>query len=201
MFLIQETVVDGSIATTKFACDLGRCKGACCTLQGGMGAPLLDREIDEIRNAFPAVKKYLSQEHLHTINEQGLFEGQPGEFSTTCVNHRACVFVTFEDGIARCSFEKAYLNGEIRWRKPISCHHFPIRIDGAERKRLRYEFLAECAPALERGEREGIYLSDFLQDSLTREFGAEWYQEFSDASRSVRERVNANMDGFKEHNA
>ncbi|HEY4612810.1 MAG TPA: DUF3109 family protein [Bacteroidota bacterium] len=187
MFLIQETIVDGSIATTKFACDLERCKGACCTLHGGRGAPLLESELDEIRNAFPAVKKYLSEKHLQTIETHGLFEGGPGDYSTACVDNRACVFVTYEHGIARCSFEKAYLNGEVSWRKPSSCHLFPIRVDSRERKHLRYEFLAECAPALERGEREGIFLSDFLDDALTRELGNEWYTEFSEYCRTVRQ--------------
>lgn len=187
MFLIQETIVDGPIATTKFACDLGRCNGACCTIPGGRGAPLRDSELDEIREAFPAVKKYLSQEHLQTIEERGLFEGRPGNYTTTCVENRACVFVTFENGIAKCSFEKAYLQNEIGWRKPISCHLFPIRVDEGNQTRLRYEFLAECSPALERGDREGVYLSDFLNEALTRAFGQEWYEEFSNHCRMVQQ--------------
>ncbi|MCI0706853.1 MAG: DUF3109 family protein [Ignavibacteriae bacterium] len=188
MFLIQETVVDSTIATTKFACDLERCKGACCTLHGGRGAPLRDDEVDEIRAAFPAIRQYLNKEHLSVIERNGLVEGRPGDYSTTCINNRACVFVTYENGIARCSFEKAYLKGEIGWRKPISCHLFPIRVDGGEHQRLRYEFLSECVPALERGESEGILLSDFLEGALTREYGSTWYRQFSDGCQSVRQR-------------
>ncbi len=185
MFIIQDTIVDGPIATTKFACDLGRRKGACCTIPGGRGAPLLDSELDEIRAAFPTVKKYLSQMHLQTIEERGLFEGRPGNYTTTCVQNRACVFVTFENGIAKCSFEKAYLQREIGWRKPISCHLFPLRVDNGSRTRLRYEFPAECSPALERGDREEVFLSDFLKDALSRALGQEWCEEFSNSCRAA----------------
>jgi hypothetical protein len=97
--------------------------------------------------------------------------------------------VYYEHGVARCSFEKAFLNGEIAWRKPQSCHLFPIRVDDGARTRLRYEFLAECSPALERGDREGVYLSDFLEPALTRAFGKEWYGEFSEQCRASRNHV------------
>jgi hypothetical protein len=187
MFLIQETMVESPLATTQFACDLNRCKGACCTIPGGRGAPLLDEEIDDIRTAFPRIKKYLSQEHLRAIEQVGLFEGAPGHYATSCVNDRACVFVTYENGIARCSFETAYLRGEIRWRKPLSCHLFPIRVDRERRTRLRYEFLTHCTPALERGEQEQISLAEFSRQALERAFGVAWYREFIDAARRERE--------------
>jgi len=178
MFLIQEILVDESIATTKFACDLNRCKGACCTMPGGRGAPLLEEEIKEIVNVFPAVRKYLSERHLKAIERQGLFEGRSGSYVTPCVGDHACVFVTYENDIAKCAFEKAFLNGETTWRKPISCHLFPIRMDGDNIERLRFEFIPECKPALARGVSEKIYLSDFLKDALIRVYGQSWYKEF-----------------------
>lgn len=186
MFLIQETIVDGPIATTKFACDVDRCKGACCTIPGGRGAPLLDSEIDEIRRAFPTVRKYLSPEHLQSIEQQGLFEGQPGAHTTPCMRNQACVFVTCESGIARCSFEKAFLNNEISWQKPLSCHLFPLRVDRGVRTRLRYEFLAQCSPGLERGDRDEVDLADVLEEALERPFGRTWYNEFQNSSREVQ---------------
>ena len=48
MFTIDEIIVDGRVADVHFACDLGECKGACCTLKGGRGAPITDEEVDEI---------------------------------------------------------------------------------------------------------------------------------------------------------
>lgn len=186
MFLIQETIVEESVATTKFACDLSRCKGACCTIPGGRGAPLLDEEIDEIHTAFPIIKKYLNSDHLRTIEEQGLYEGEPGQRATTCFNNRACVFVTYEGDLAHCAFETAYLRGELGWRKPLSCHLFPLRVDRENRTRVRYEYLANCSPALERGNQDGISLVEFSRDALERTFGQPWYAELVDTINASR---------------
>jgi Protein of unknown function (DUF3109) len=178
MFIIEEITVEEQIAEINFACDLQACKGACCTLKGGRGAPLLDSEVDEIRQAFPSVRKYLPKEHLDWIEKNGLVEGYPGRSTTQCVNDEACVFVYYEDGIAKCSFEKAYLQKEIQWRKPVSCHLFPIRREHGVDERLRFEYLHECRHALQRGEREKIPLYQFLESALTRVYGSKWYNRF-----------------------
>src|ERR1041385_3466296 len=102
MFVVGEAVIDEAVAQARFACDLEQCRGACCTLPGGRGAPLIDEECG-------------------VIGLDGLFEGVSGQFSTTCVNDRDCVFVYYEGNVARCSLEKAWLNGESGWRKPVSC--------------------------------------------------------------------------------
>lgn len=147
-------------------------------MPGHRGAPLLDPEVKEITNAFPIIKKYLSEEHLAIISKQGMVQGASGDFSTQCIDNKACVFVTFENGIARCAFEKAYNNHEITWRKPISCHLFPIRVDRGNQNRLRFEYIPECGPAVERGEGENTFLADYLKTSLIREYGEDWYNEF-----------------------
>ncbi len=186
MFVIQETTVDQPVASIKFACDLKSCKGACCTLRGGRGAPLLSEEISEIQKAYPIIKKYLSDEHLARIDEMGLFEGSEEDYTTPCYENRACVFVTYENGIAKCSFEKAYLKGEISWRKPLSCHLFPIRIDRGTQDHLRFEFISECNPALDKGSEEDIYLTDFLKEALVRAYGEPWYERFLQLCKTTR---------------
>jgi hypothetical protein len=191
MMIIQEITVADDVADRQFACDLAQCKGACCTMPGAMGAPLLESEIVEIHKASPYIRKYLSPEHLDAIERSGLFKSQFGAYVTPCVNDGACVFVTYEGDVAKCSFEKAYIAGEIEWRKPISCHLFPLRVDRGVRKHLRYESIPECTPALARGNREAIFLSDFLKDSLSREFGTEWYNEFTQQCTDARETVEA----------
>ncbi len=178
MFIIGEVRVEKQIANVQFACDLKRCKGACCTMPGGRGAPLLESEIQELEQAFPIVKKYLPESHLQVIQEQGMYEGFPGYRATVCVDEGACVFVYYEDDIARCSLERAYLNGEIKWKKPISCHLFPIRVSTFPKTTLRYEEIDSCTPAIERGKNEQVELFDFLEEPLTRRFGEAWYQEF-----------------------
>jgi hypothetical protein len=186
MVSVRNTSVDPSIAEVKFACNLAQCKGACCTMPGPKGAPLTEEESIEIAKAFSVIKKYLNEDHLRTIDERGLVERHDAEITTTCFEHRACVFVTYEKGVAKCSFEKAYFNNEIGWRKPLSCHLFPIRVDHGFDDHLRFESIPECSPALMRGQSENIYLSEFLKDSLVRLYGEAWYEEFRKACSSQR---------------
>ncbi|MER3524328.1 MAG: DUF3109 domain-containing protein [Ignavibacteria bacterium] len=186
MFVIGEAVVDNAVAHASFCCDLERCKGACCTLEGGRGAPLEDDELLEIEKAYPIVKRYLDDTHIQTIESKGFYEGSPGDYTTMCVEHGACVFVFRENGIAHCSFEKAYLNGETEWRKPISCHLFPLRVRRRGRDFLRYDVIDECAAGRQRGEQEQIALSVFLREALTRKYGRAWYEQFKRMCERVR---------------
>jgi len=178
MFEMQHTIIDDTIPRIKFVCNLSACKGACCTLAGGTGAPLLDDEVEQIEHAFPIIKSSLPKEHLESIKQFGLYEGKSGSYTTMCFNNRACVFVLYEEGIARCAFEKAFGEGKLKWRKPISCHLFPIRVRSGVQDLLHYVRIAECDPAIDRGENENIFLSSFLREPLIRAYGLTWYEEF-----------------------
>lgn len=181
MIVIDEIRIERGIPASKFACDVLKCKGACCTLPGGRGAPLREDEIIEIERVFPLIKKYLPEVHLRTIQEKGMYEGEPHYRATTCVNNRDCVFVYYENEIARCAFERAFIAGETTWRKPLSCHLFPLRVSAFPGTIVRYEKIEQCATAIERGEVENITLHDFLKEPLVRRFGEAWYQEFKQA--------------------
>jgi len=175
---IRQTIIDDAIPRIKFACDVSVCKGACCTLAGGTGAPLLDDELEQIDRAFPIIKSSLPKEHLEAIAQFGLYEGKSGSYTTMCFHNRACVFVLYEDGIARCAIEKAFREGKLKWQKPISCHLFPIRVIRGVSELLRYERIAECSAAIEHGENENIFLSSFLKEPLVRAYGLAWYEDF-----------------------
>jgi hypothetical protein len=86
--------------------------------------------------------------------------------------------VLYEDGIARCAFEKAFGEGKLKWKKPISCHLFPIRVSRGVPEQLRYERIVECDFAIDRGENENIFLSNFLKEPLIRAYGLTWYEDF-----------------------
>jgi hypothetical protein len=167
-------IVEPEVTSTSFACDLEACKGACCTLPGGRGAPLLDEEVDAINAAVPIVREHLSDSHREHLDAFGPVEGSPGDHHTTCIDNRACVFVTYEHSIARCSIEQAFFRGETSWRKPLSCHLFPIRIDRHPVPRMRFEYLTACAPALEQGTLRNTPLVTFVGDALKRAFGDAW---------------------------
>jgi len=175
MFIIGEAIVQKPVADSRFSCDLQKCKGACCTLEGGRGAPLLDEEISQIREALTFARGYLDEKHQEHIEKNGFFEGISGDYATTCIDNRACVFVYYQDGIAFCSLERAYNEGKTNWKKPISCHLFPIRVSNGKPAVLRYEQISECDPGVEYGNQTTTSLLHFLEEPLRRRFGDEWY--------------------------
>jgi len=178
MTLIEEVLVEDEILTKKFCCDLEKCKGSCCTFYGEYGAPVLDDEVKKIKEAKIIAEKYLSKKTRDFINKNGFIEGFPGNYSTVCIEKRDCVFVYYENGIAFCALEKAYLNGETKFRKPLSCHLFPIRIAYWNNGSLYFSEISECAPALIKGETENILLAESVKDALIRKFGESWYKNF-----------------------
>jgi hypothetical protein len=175
---VEDVLVRPEIAATKFACDLGKCKGACCTLESPFGAPLAENEVKIIQDILPAVKKYLPEEHLKSLEIDGFYEVFSGEVMTRTVDKKSCVFVYFEGNIAKCAIEKAYINNEIDFRKPLSCHLFPIRVSVFGDQVLRYEKFSECEPALENGNKNNVTIAEFCKDSLVRAFGQNWYSSF-----------------------
>ncbi len=178
MFVIGKATVDDDVMQAAFCCDLAVCKGVCCCIEGGRGAPLEDGEVREIEKAFPVIRRFLSPASLRAIEAGGLVEGAPGDYVTMCVDRKECVFAYFEDGTARCSFERAFEEGLNDWPKPISCHLFPIRADGSGGNHLRYERIEECHSGRRRGESRRIMLCTFLKDPLIRKFGRPWYEKF-----------------------
>lgn len=178
MFIIGEAVIEDFVASEAFACDLEVCKGACCTVEGGRGAPLDDMEIGQVKLSFPQVREYLREISLKVIEEVGIVEGVPGDYATPCVDHRECVYVYFDGGIARCAFERAYFEGRTRWRKPLSCHLFPLRIRHFGQEFVRYEKIEECEGGRARGRAQQIKLRDFIKDALVRKYGIRWYEAF-----------------------
>ncbi len=180
---IDDIFASSEITETRFACDLNKCKGACCTMESKFGAPLKDEEIDEINNVLPVVKNYLSKEHVKEIEENGFWMDMHGELMTRSINDKACVFVTWENGIAKCGIEKAYRDGKTNFIKPISCHLFPIRVGHFGGTVLRYEKYHECEPALELGEKTDISVLDFCKEALKREFGKAWFSKIKNLMR------------------
>jgi hypothetical protein len=171
---ISGVEIDPDIVGVKFVCDVARCKGACCTIESDLGAPLLESEIGEIEKALPAVKEYLPHDHALEIHEKGCWEERRGTYRTRCLNRRDCVFVYYDGDIARCGIERVYREGSIDFMKPLSCHLFPLRVWNFNEPIVRYELYHECKPALVKGIEEGVSLVQFCQDALGRAFGEDW---------------------------
>lgn len=174
---IEEKIINKDVLTSFFACDLQKCKGACCTLKSDYGAPITLDEIETIKEILPVVEKYMLQTHVEEIRNNNFFINDDGDYHTQSVNQRDCVFVYYENDIAKCSIEKAFFNNEIKFRKPISCHLFPIRISNFGGDVIRYEKFSECSSAITKGKKSDKTVFEFCEEALTRQYGGAWYQE------------------------
>ena len=175
MFIIGDAIIEDDVIRSSFCCDVHQCRGACCCIEGGRGAPLENDEVQEIERAFPHVKRFLTERSLQTIHDHGLYEGRVDDFATPCNSGMECVFAYFDNGIARCSFERAFEEGLTGWKKPLSCHLFPIRIKKFGKDFVRYEQIDECRAGRQRGAVEQTPLVEFLREPLTRKYGTTWY--------------------------
>jgi hypothetical protein len=192
MIRVQDVILSEDIATAKFACDISRCKGACCVV-GDAGAPVSKQEIPVLRKAFRKLKDKLDPEAVDVVKENGVVQADSRNgYEISCIESGECVFVQKdENGAATCAIQNAYYSGDFGWEKPISCHLYPIRLKRiAGLEYANFEYLPElCSAGCDRGESEGIYLSDFLKDSLIRRYGKEWYMEFLDVCEVERKQI------------
>jgi Protein of unknown function (DUF3109) len=189
MILIDTILMDDAIITTPFLCDTKQCKGACCTVKGGQGAPVLDSEVEEIQRAIKPASKYLTTRSKEEIRQYGAIEGSEGDYTTRCIEDRDCVFVFYEENIAKCAIERAWFNNESSFRKPLSCHLFPIRLSDFNGPYLYYDEFPECAPALAHGTRHDVRMPETVKDALIRAFGEEWYAKLQSILDDERTRA------------
>lgn len=178
MIAIDKVMLSDEIVEEQFVCDLTSCKGACC-VDGDAGAPLEKEEKKNIDTLFETVKPYLTPEALKVIAEKGLYE-YDREFGwcTTTIGAGICVF-GFKDkqGIVKCAFEQAYYEGKSDWKKPISCHFFPIIVKkGRLYDRMNYEPReTHCKAACSLGKQLKVPVYQFLKEPIVRKYGEDFY--------------------------
>ncbi|HYK75525.1 MAG TPA: DUF3109 family protein [Daejeonella sp.] len=179
MIEVQHTLVHEDVVSENFVCNLNRCKGACC-IEGDAGAPLERSELAVLQEIYPKVKPFMTEKGIQTVEEVGTYvKDFEGDYTTPCVDQvKECAYVTWENGITKCAIEKAYEAGEIAWKKPISCHLYPIRITNyPEFDVLHYDRWNICSPACTLGNELKVSVYSFLKEPLIRKYGAEWYAE------------------------
>ena len=186
MLEIGRTIVSLDILEEKFLCDLLICKGACC-VEGDSGAPVTDEEVEAIKEAYPEFEKYIKERHREEIRKQGFAVVDPdGDLVTPLVNNRQCVYTFEENGILKCGIEKAFLEGKIDFRKPVSCHLFPIRITEYKRfDAVNYQKINICKPGRQCGKAQKLPLFVFLKEALIRKYGEEWYEQLQYAAENM----------------
>ncbi len=191
MIVLDKTVISDEIADNYFLCDLNKCKGGCC-VEGDLGAPLEEDELPLIDEIYEKIKPYLSPESIKAIEEQGkyIFD-EDGEYSTPTINGNECAYAIYDErGILKCGIEKAYEDGKTSFRKPISCHLYPIRVTKYDNYHaLNYDRWEICMPACELGRKTKLPLYKFLKEPLIRKFGKNWYQKLCDTIEKPKEKA------------
>jgi hypothetical protein len=178
MIIVGNTLVSEDIADVRFACDCDACLGGCC-IEGDAGAPLLESEISDITRHIEHIKPFMSAEGINVITQSGLVAIDPEEVrGTPLINGRECAFVIYRGKVAMCAIEKAWEQKKIPFRKPVSCHLYPIRtINYTDFEAVNYHKWDICKQALLNGREKNIYLFQFLKDALIRKYGEAWYEE------------------------
>lgn len=191
MLIVGDCIISENIADRCFCCDLAQCKGECC-VEGDCGAPLEEAEIAVLQEIYPKVKPYMTKEGIAVVERHGVSAlDNADEPCTPLVDNRECAYVVWEEGLALCAIEKAYFDGKIDFRKPISCHLYPIRIDDyGHFKALNYHEWDVCRCAVAKGKECGEPLYSYLKEPLIRKFGEAWYEELVEQCTTYNESQN-----------
>ena len=179
MITIGNTIISDDIADQFFVCDLAKCKGACC-VEGDAGAPLEQSELAILEEIYPQVAPYLTREGRQVIDQEGThtFDDE-NDYVTPTIKGRECAYAIYDQKkVLKCGIEQAYLDGKTTFRKPISCHLYPIRITKYDQyEALNYDRWQICSPACSHGKELGVPIYKFLKDPLTAKYGSTWYEE------------------------
>ena len=190
MVQIDDKIIAFEVFEKQFVCDLSACKGACC-VEGDAGAPLELQEVNILEETYEKVKPYMRKSGVESIEENGFYviDGD-GDYTTPLVNNSECAFVSFDkDGTAKCSIEQAYNDGHIKFKKPISCHLFPVRVKQyKDFEALNYEEIKICKPACDCGEKLKVPVFRFLKEPLIRKYGVNWYDELCEVATELEKR-------------
>ena len=191
MIVIDNKLVSDEIVEEQFVCDLNKCKGGCC-VDGDAGAPLSSEELLHLNEVYDAVLPYLDEENKKELLKQGKYVYN-NEFGwvTPTIESKVCVYgITDEKGIVKCGIEQAYNDGKVNWKKPISCHLFPIRVKLSKNKKTEYVNYEPredlCSAACNLGKKLKVPVYVFLKEALVRKYGTEFYETLDAAAKHVK---------------
>jgi len=179
MIEIDDKLISDDLFSKQFVCDLQKCKGVCC-VEGDAGAPLTKKEVENIEKNLDVIKPEMRKEGLKAIEDNGIFYlDDDGEQVTTLVNGKECAFVFFdENNVAKCSIESAFLKNKLEFRKPISCHLYPIRVKKYNNfQAINIDNWHICKSACECGTKLNVPTFKFLKQAIVRMWGDEFYQD------------------------
>ena len=191
MIVIDNKLVSDEIIEEQFVCDLNKCKGGCC-VDGDAGAPLSKEELVHLNEVYDAVLPYLDEENKKELQKQGryVFDEEFG-WVTPTIDSKVCVYgITDPNGIVKCGIEQAYKDGKVSWKKPISCHLFPIRVQLSKNKATEYVNYEPredlCSAGCKLGKKLKVPVYVFLKEALVRKYGVEFYETLDATAKHVK---------------
>jgi hypothetical protein len=194
MIAIDNKLVSDEVAEARFVCDLNKCKGGCCE-DGDAGAPLEKDELKKLTKVYDLVKPYMTFEGIKEVERQGkyIYDQEFGWVTPTIEGNICAYGLRDEFGIIKCAIEKAYLEGKTDWKKPVSCHLFPIRItkskEDPDLEYVNYEPREDlCRAACTLGKKLKVPVYVFLKEALIRKYGEEFYEALSASAEHMQAR-------------
>jgi len=196
LIVIDNILISEEIVEKRFVCDLSKCKGGCCE-DGAAGAPLEKEEMGIINDVFEKVKAYLTADAIAEIGKKGKYVYDT-EFEwvtpTLDSDNEICVYGSRDkNGIIKCAFEQAYNDGVIQWKKPISCHLYPMiskKGKHGDYERVNYEPRENlCSPACSLGEELKVPVYQFLKEPIIRKYGEEFYEALDTIAKGEWEEI------------
>lgn len=174
---IDDKLISADLFEKHFVCDIAQCAGICCVL-GDSGAPLEQKEKAVLQKEYENFAAYMKPEGRKAIEEQGLTVIDPdGDLVTPLIKGKECAYSCFDDnGVCYCAIERAFLDGKTKFRKPVSCYIYPIRLKQlGELTGLNYDVWHACDAAREKGKKEGVPVFRFLKEPIIARFGKDFY--------------------------
>ena len=183
MIVIDNVLVSEDVVERHFVCDISKCKGGCCE-DGDAGAPLENKELRTIDDVYEKVKPYLTPAAVAEIEAKGryVYDKEFGWVTPVLPSdNEICVYAFREsNGQIKCAFEQAFYDGKIAWKKPISCHLYPIIAKAGKHgdySRVNYSPREKmCKPACALGANLKVPVYKFLKEPLIRKFGEAFYE-------------------------
>jgi len=175
---IDNALISDEVVQARFVCDLHKCKGGCCE-DGDAGAPLEKEEKKIIDDHYAAIEPYMTGEGIAEVARQGryVYDKEFG-WVTPTVGGKICAYgIRDAQGIIKCAIEQAFRDGKLEWKKPISCHLYPIKINKTRTYTMvNYEPRESlCKAACSLGKKLKMPVYQFLKEPLVRKFGATFY--------------------------
>lgn len=188
IFEIGDCLVSEEVITEYFACDYEKCKGCCCII-GDSGAPMKEEEIEKIEEAYPVFSPLMQETGRKVIEENGFFNIDiDGDIVTPlCPGTEECAYTLFDENKnCFCAIERSWFAGKSKFRKPISCWLYPIRVTELSNGKhaLNLHRWDICKDAFENGKREKVRVYEFLREPLIAAYGEEFYSALSFAAKS-----------------